>query len=112
MLGGQAVSQGVAVMGVRDSLHFSALWWEAEWLASRGLIAIIMVNSKAFVAPHGGQQRVFGTNPMAFAFPRSEAPPLVWDQVCSAPSPLCTELPDPLAKGLQRDGERGHAAGS
>jgi len=71
-------------MGIKDSFHFSALWWEAEWLASKGLIAIVVVNSKAFVAPHGGSSRVFGTNPMAFAFPREDGlPPIVWDQASS-----------------------------
>jgi len=36
------------------------------------------------IAPHGGTQPVFGTNPMAFAWPRKNQPPLVFDQASSA----------------------------
>jgi len=80
----RARSQGVATLAVAGGLHFSALWWEAEELAAQGLAALVFVNTVAFVAPHGGRRRVFGTNPMAFAWPRPGGqPPLVWDQASS-----------------------------
>ena len=53
-------------------------------------MGIAVLNSKAFVVPHGSQTgaasaMVYGTNPMAFAMPRPQGlPPLVWDQASSA----------------------------
>ncbi|MEM7669724.1 MAG: Ldh family oxidoreductase [Pseudomonadota bacterium] len=38
---------------------------------------------EAFVAPAGGRRPFFGTNPMAFAWPRPGAAPMVWDQASS-----------------------------
>jgi len=47
-------------------------------------VAFAFTASNACVAPAGGIQPVFGTNPMAFGFPRSSGPPLVFDQATSA----------------------------
>lgn len=80
-----AKRHGVAACAIRDSHHFGALWPEAEALAERGLLSLATVNSKAFVAHPAGGPAVFGTNPIAFGCPRrAAAPPLVWDQACSA----------------------------
>jgi len=38
----------------------------------------------ATVAPAGGSKPLYGTNPMAFAFPRQQLPPLVFDQASAA----------------------------
>jgi LDH2 family malate/lactate/ureidoglycolate dehydrogenase len=65
----------------------SALWHEVEALAEQGLVGIAVLNSKSFVVHHGAKSgteddMVYGTNPMAFAFPRPDGlPPLLWDQV-------------------------------
>ena len=56
-----------------------------EPLAEQGLLAMSFVNSRAFVAPAGGRQAVYGTNPMSFACPRAGGKaPMVWDQASSA----------------------------
>ena len=57
-----------------------------EWLAERGFVSFAFTQYLAFVAPAGGTQRVYGTNPMAFGWPRHGAPPLVFDQASSASS--------------------------
>jgi LDH2 family malate/lactate/ureidoglycolate dehydrogenase len=49
-----------------------------ERAARAGLIAIHTANTAARVAPAGGIDRIFGTNPIAFAFP-CEPEPLVVD---------------------------------
>lgn len=65
----------------------SALWHEVEALAEKGLVGLAVLNSKSFVVHHGATRgtedaMVYGTNPMAFAFPRPDGlPPLLWDQV-------------------------------
>lgn len=36
---------------------------------------------RSFVAHAGGSELTYGTNPMAFGFPRKDGvPPLIWDQ--------------------------------
>jgi len=74
-----ARAQGVAVLAIRNAHHLAALWPEVEWLAERGLIAFAFRNARALVLPHGGRTKMFGTNPIAFACPAGDGPPLVWD---------------------------------
>ncbi|TKV70764.1 Ldh family oxidoreductase [Rhizobium sp. AU243] len=81
-----AHSQGVAVVAIRDSHHFSALWPDLEPLARDGLVALSMVSGLACVAPPGGTQPVFGTNPIAFATPVAGTDPMIWDFATSAMS--------------------------
>jgi delta1-piperideine-2-carboxylate reductase len=84
LLVAKARANGVAALAIHNSLHFAALWWEVEALADDGLVAMAFVNSRSFVAHHGGRSRIYGTNPMAFGFPRADGtPPLVWDQASS-----------------------------
>jgi LDH2 family malate/lactate/ureidoglycolate dehydrogenase len=71
-------------MPVVNAYHFAALWYEVEALAAQGLIAFAFVNSRSYVAPAGGTKPLYGTNPMAFGWPRKGCPPLVFDQASSA----------------------------
>ena len=80
----KARSQGIAAMPLVNSYHFAALWYEVEALAEQGLVAFAFVNSRSYVAPAGGTEPLFGTNPMAFGWPRKGRPPLVFDQASSA----------------------------
>lgn len=75
---------GIALLAIGNSHHFSALWPDVEPFAREGLVAIEMVNSMASVVPHGGHRKVFGTNPFGFATPRAGGDPLVFDQASSA----------------------------
>lgn len=70
---------GVAVLAVNDAFHFSALWPEVESLADQGLVALAMTPSHAYVAPAGGTSALLGTNPIAFAWPRPDGLPFVFD---------------------------------
>lgn len=79
-----ARSQGIAAMPLINAYHFAALWYEVEALAELGLVAFAFVNSRSYVAPAGGTKPLFGTNPMAFGWPRKGHPPLVFDQASSA----------------------------
>lgn len=82
-LAAAARSQGIAALSIVNSYHFAALWYEVEALAADGLVAFAFVNSKSFVAPAGGTRPLFGTNPMAFGWPRGDKPPVVFDQASS-----------------------------
>lgn len=83
---GMANTNGIASVAIVNCFHVAALWPEVEWLAERGFASFAFTQYLAFVAPAGGTQRVYGTNPMAFGWPREGAPPLVFDQASSASS--------------------------
>ncbi|UVK41512.1 Ldh family oxidoreductase [Mesorhizobium sp. AR10] len=76
-------STGIAIVAIRNSHHFSALWPDVEPFAREGLLALTFVNGLANVVPHGGHAPVYGTNPIAFATPVANAEPLVVDQATS-----------------------------
>jgi LDH2 family malate/lactate/ureidoglycolate dehydrogenase len=77
--------QGIAALAVRRTLHLGALWPEVERLADHGLVALSCTAALPYVAPHGGRRPLFGTNPIAFGWPRPGGlPPMVFDQASSA----------------------------
>jgi delta1-piperideine-2-carboxylate reductase len=101
----KARENGISCLAIHNSFHFAALWWEVEALANEGIVSLAFVNSRSFVAHQpGGKRKLYGTNPMAFGFPRAAAPtadhgenltteelsnqikrgPLVWDQASAA----------------------------
>lgn len=80
----KARANGVALLAIRNSHHFAALWPDVEPLAADGLVALALVNSMACVVPSGGTRALFGTNPIAFAAPRAGHEPLVFDLATSA----------------------------
>lgn len=80
----KARTNGIALLAIHNSHHFSALWPDVEPFAREGLVALAFVNSMACVVPHGASQALFGTNPIAFAAPRAGADPLVFDLATSA----------------------------
>jgi delta1-piperideine-2-carboxylate reductase len=83
LLRDKARRQGIAALAIRDSHHFAALWPDIEPFAADGFIAVAMVNGRSRMAVWGGARKIFGTSPMAFACPRADRPPLVWDQASS-----------------------------
>ncbi|AYZ61848.1 Ldh family oxidoreductase [Burkholderia multivorans] len=79
-----AKQHGIAAMVINHCYHFSALWPEVEAIAAEGLAGIAMNPSHSWVAPEGGNRPVFGTNPIAFAWPRPGGLPFVFDFATSA----------------------------
>lgn len=84
VLQAKARSNGIAALAINRCVHFSALWVEIEQLAEAGLVALAFTPSHAWVAPAGGHRPVFGTNPIAFGWPRAGKPPYVFDFATSA----------------------------
>ena len=80
----KARRQGIAALVIRNCFHFSALWPEVEAIAAHGLVGMAMTPSHSWVAPAGGKRGVFGTNPLAFAWPRPAGEPFVFDFATSA----------------------------
>ncbi|WDR07198.1 Ldh family oxidoreductase [Devosia rhodophyticola] len=75
----KARSQGIAALAINNCVHFSALWPEVEAIAAAGLVGLAMTPSHSWVAPAGGTKPVFGTNPIAFSWPRKDNFPFVFD---------------------------------
>jgi delta1-piperideine-2-carboxylate reductase len=75
-----ARKNGVAALAFVNMYHIAAMWPEVESLAMEGLCGFAFTPSYPYVAPAGGKKPVYGTNPMGFAWPRKNAPPLVFDQ--------------------------------
>src|SRR5215831_8819088 len=74
---------GVASAAIFRSHHCGAAGHPAERLAEQGLVALMVANTPAAIAPWGGAKAVFGTNPIAFACPLPDRPPLVIDLALS-----------------------------
>ena len=74
---------GLAALCIHNSHHFGALWPDIEPFATAGFVALTVVNARSRIVAWGGRRKVLGTNPMAFAVPRRDAPPVIWDQASS-----------------------------
>lgn len=74
-----ARDMGIVLMAVGNSHHCGALSVQVDRIARAGLIGLMVANTPKAIAPWGAREAVFGTNPIAFATPRAEAPPLVID---------------------------------
>lgn len=64
----------LGAVGLRNSAHIGRLGEYALLPVEYGLIGFVTCNSSQLTAPYGGVDRVFGTNPFAYAFPRSGTP--------------------------------------
>jgi L-2-hydroxycarboxylate dehydrogenase (NAD+) len=81
---GLAEKNGFAMVGTKGSIGSSgSLSYYCEKIANKDLIGIIMARAPADVAPHGGLERIYGTNPIAFGFP-TNGKPMIFDMATSA----------------------------
>lgn len=75
---------GMATLGISRVFHYAALWPEVESLTDQGVVGMAFTCSPPYVAPYGGKRRMFGTNPMAFGWPRTDGKPaMIFDQASS-----------------------------
>jgi uncharacterized oxidoreductase len=82
----RAQRNGSCVMTLGRSHHLGRIGAWGELAAAKGLISINFVNviSRAIVAPHGGADARFGTNPVCIAIPLPGEAPFVLDMATSA----------------------------
>lgn len=102
-------TSGIAALAINNCVHFAALWPEVETVVAAGLVAFAFTPSHAWVAPAGGRQPLFGTNPIAFGWPRPGPFPYVFDFATSAVARGEIELHrragKPIPEGWGVDGE-------
>ena len=79
----KALASGIAVVGASSTWYTGMLSYYAEMAVASGLVMMIASNATPWVAPHGGTEGRFGTNPICFGFP-SDAEPVIWDIGTSA----------------------------
>ncbi|MCJ9724473.1 Ldh family oxidoreductase, partial [Agrobacterium sp. BETTINA12B] len=78
-----AREQGIALAAISRSHHAGVMGLTVERFADQGLVALMVANAPASMAPWGGKTPVFGTNPIAFAAPLPDADPIVIDLALS-----------------------------
>ena len=105
----KAKASGIAAMAINNCVHFAALWPEIEAVVEHQLVALATTPSHAWVAPAGGIRPLFGTNPLAFGWPRPGPFPFVFDFATSAVARGEIELHRragrPIPEGWGLDGE-------
>ena len=82
----RARKNGVVIVGLKNTHHIGRVGHWAEEAIAAGLASIHFTNvvSRALVAPHGGNQSRFGTNPLTIGLPRRDGPPILLDFATSA----------------------------
>jgi len=82
----KAVDYGIGWVSVKDSGHFGVAGLFAMMAVEKDLIGYVVTNSAPMMAPYGGRNRILGNNPLSYAFPTNEYPPIVLDMSCSVVS--------------------------
>ena len=102
---------GIAGLSIQRCHHFAALWPEVEAISDQGLVGLTSVSYMPGVAPSGGTTALFGTNPIAFSWPRPGKSPIVFDMATAsmAKGEIQIAARDghsvPLGTGLSPSGE-------
>ena len=106
-----AKENGVAVLAITNSHHMAAMWPETEAIAEQGLVAFACTSYKPAVAPAGAIKPLFGTNPISFAWPRKNKPPVVYDMATASMAMGEVQVAKreghkvPIGTGLNKDGK-------
>lgn len=105
-----ASKNAVSAVTIRRCNHIGRLGEYVEKISASGMIGIAMCNAEPVVAPFGGRTRLLGTNPIAFAAPRSESePPLMIDfataTVAEGKLRVARDSGDMISPGLIIDSE-------
>jgi LDH2 family malate/lactate/ureidoglycolate dehydrogenase len=78
----KAKDTGIGFVGVRNSNHIGAASYYTIKAAEKIAIGFATSNAAPAVAPWGGTEAMFGTNPISIAVP-AESEPLVLDMACT-----------------------------
>ncbi len=95
----KAKQAGVSVVGANGLWYTGNLAYYAEMAANEGLVTLIASNGSRIVAPHGGCEPKFCTNPFCIGFPTSREP-VIWDIGTSKIMFAQVKLAERLGTGL------------
>ncbi|EJJ6354954.1 ureidoglycolate dehydrogenase [Staphylococcus pseudintermedius] len=74
-----AKESGIGAVGIYEMGHSGAIGYYAKQAAEAGMVALTMCQSDPMVVPYGGTKPYYGTNPIAFATPRVDETPVLFD---------------------------------
>lgn len=104
----KARASGLAVVGASRTWYTGMFSYYLERIAAAGFVGMLAGSGSWKVAPHGGTEGRYSTNPIAFGFP-STTTPVIWDigtsSVMVGEVVLKGRLGEPLADGLAFDAE-------
>jgi len=75
----KAEEYGIGWVSVKDSGHFGVAGLFPMMALQKDLIGWVVSNSAPMMFPWGGRERIIGNNPLAYAIPAGECPPVVLD---------------------------------
>ena len=112
---GEAIARakiaGACFVGVANSHHFGAAAYHLEAVAAAKMVGLAFGNSPSAMPAWGGKRGIFGTNPIAAAFPRERAEPLLIDlslsEVARGKLMIAAKKGEPIPLGwaLDKDGK-------
>ena len=104
----KAKDMGMAVVGVSKTYYTGMFSYYLERVTEAGFVGMIAGSGPSLVAPFGGSEARFCTNPIAFGFPSQDAP-VIWDigtsSVTHAEVVLAKRLGYPLPDDIAFDAE-------
>lgn len=102
----KALHSGLALAGAHNTWYTGMLSYYAEMATARDLVVFIASNATPWVAPYGGTEARFGTNPVCFGFPGNDGP-VIWDigtsEIIHAQVQLARRLGRELPPGVAFD---------
>jgi (2R)-3-sulfolactate dehydrogenase (NADP+) len=103
----RAKQHGVSFVGVMNSHHAGVIVDHLRAAADAGLVALGFANSPSAMPAAGGKHPIFGTNPVAAAFPRRNADALLIDlslsEVARGKVMVAAKKGDPIPLGWALD---------
>jgi LDH2 family malate/lactate/ureidoglycolate dehydrogenase len=79
----KARNHGVALALIRNTNHIGFLGYYTLMAAAEGMIGICATNAAASIAPWGGAEPFFGSNPLSISAPVADGTPIVLDMSSS-----------------------------
>ncbi len=107
----KARQYGSGWVAIRNSNHFGIAGYHALKAAVADMIGYALTNASPLVAPTFSTERLLGTNPICYAFPAGDYPPVVVDMATSAAANGKLEVagrtgkPIPEGWALRADGQ-------
>ena len=78
-----AKDAGVGIVSVKNSNHFGAAAYYAEFIAAQDCIGLVMCDGECDVIPFGGREKFFGTDPICCCAPSQNQPWFCMDMATS-----------------------------
>ncbi len=79
-----ARESAISLVALQNSSHCGALSYYVQQATDQRMIGIALTQTDKCVAPPGGAEQFFGTNPIAFGFPVQGDNPVICDMATSA----------------------------